>query len=178
MSLSAGAFAVALAVAAFAAHTATSHAAIAPPKVTGLSVREAKHRLDAAGWKFDRFAILDRPNTYGFLMPNGGQPPESWRVCWTRWDRDFQTVDMSVSPACVIRMPRFLGQPLRAVERTAYSLGLDYHADSVDPRYVAEVDVGRDWVVCEQHPSAGNRVSLRQIHFVVRLQLARRGRCP
>ena len=147
------------------------------PQVSGLTVREAEQRLHAAGFRFN--PVGDRPNTYRFVDDlTGDRAPDSWRVCWPIWDHDLETLDLWVAPACVIRMPLLIGKRLRHVEKALYTRGLFYDGASVDPRYVVRVDIGRDWVVCEQVPRPGSRVSLRRIQHLVRLKLARPGRCP
>jgi beta-lactam-binding protein with PASTA domain len=171
--------AVVIAVSLYVAPSAGSASVPKPPDVSGLTVREAKHRLNATGLKFDRFAIGDRWNTYRFMLPIvGATAPNHWRVCWPRWDSEFEILDLWVAPACVIQVPRLVGRRLREVEATLYALGLGHLDKTVDPRYVLDVDIGREWVVCQQHPRSGSRTALRRIFHLARLELARAGHCP
>jgi hypothetical protein len=170
--------AIAISLALMAIGSASARPFREPPTVSGLTVGEAEARLKAAGFRFNPFG--DRSNTYRFVMDvvPSGRRPANWRVCWPRWDRDFEVLDLYAAPTCVLRMPRFTGKHLGDVEKTISSLGLFHNDKNVDPRYVLQADIGKSWVVCEQQPRAGSRVSLRRIQHTVTLKLARSSHCP
>ena len=156
-----------------------------PPLVYGLTVRQAKQRLDAVGFEYDRFAVGEASDTgaYRFMLPaRGSKPPDTWRVCYREWDAEWKLLDLYVSPACVITMPRLVGKRLGKAWQTIDALGLFHHQRNVDPKYAHLVN--DDWgttrksVVCTQKPPAGGRVSLRHIHHFVFLTVADRGNCP
>ena len=177
--------ALAFAVMVTTPESAQAHASGRPPLVYGLTVREAKQRLDAAGFQYDRFAIGEGSDTgaYRFMLPRiGDAPPNNWRVCYRQWDADSKLLDLYVSPACVISMPRLVGKRLGNAGKTIDALGLFHDERNVDPKYAGLVN--DDWgttknsVVCTQKPAAGVRVSLRHIEHLVFLRVADPGNCP
>jgi hypothetical protein len=126
---------------------ARSQPSLLPPKVLGLTVREAKQRLHAAGWKFEGFSLQTPTPSYGFIMPIiTDRPPDNWRVCHTLWLETSANIQLFLAPACVVRIPRLIGKTLRAAGKILHPLGLHIHDDTVDPRDRLRIDIDGDWM--------------------------------